>query len=267
VELNVTVLSVNLNKVALLRNSRLGQIPSVTGAARIVLAAGAGGITVHPRPDQRHIRPDDVTALANLLEDYPGIEFNIEGNPFAGPRDNCYPGFAALVEETRPHQVTLVPDSDNQLTSDHGWDLSRDSGDLRALIARYQADDARVSLFMDPDPVAISRARDIGADRIELYTGPFAAAVAHHGLDHPATLESLERYRAATAHAVAIGLGVNAGHDLDRRNLVLFRRIPGIAEVSIGHALISDALELGLAATIRAYLAALQPDDTGSTHR
>jgi pyridoxine 5-phosphate synthase len=263
-ELNVTVLSVNLNKVALLRNSRLGQTPSVLNAARIVLAAGARGITVHPRPDQRHIRPHDVTDLADLLRrEYPAIEFNIEGNPFAGPRDNGYPGFDALIEAARPHQVTLVPDSDSQLTSDHGWDLAGDNARLTALIARYRAGGARVSLFMDPDPAAIGRARAVGADRIELYTGPFAETVAQHGLDHPATRESFERYRAAAAHAVAIGLGVNAGHDLDRRNLTLFRHIPDIAEVSIGHALISDALELGLDATVRAYLAALQPDDTG----
>ncbi len=264
----MTVLSVNLNKVALLRNSRLGQIPSVTGAARLVLAAGAGGITVHPRPDQRHIRPHDVTDLASLLRaDYPSIEFNIEGNPFAGPRDNGYPGFDALIEAARPQQVTLVPDNDNQLTSDHGWDLAGDSGRLRDLIARYRAGGARVSLFMDPEPEAISRARDVGTDRIELYTGPFAEAATRHGLDHPVTRASFERYRAAAAHAVSIGLGVNAGHDLDRHNLVLFRRIPDIAEVSIGHALISDALELGLAATVRAFLTALQPDDTGSTVR
>ena len=265
-ELNVTVLSVNLNKVALLRNSRLGQIPSVTGAARIVLGAGAGGITVHPRPDQRHIRPDDVFELARLVAEHPGIEFNIEGNPFAGPRDNGYPGFDALIDEARPHQVTLVPDSDSQLTSDHGWDLTGDTRRLRDLIARYQRGKARASLFMDPDREAISRARDTGAERIELYTGPFADAALHLGLDHPETLAVFERYRAAAAHAIAIGLGVNAGHDLDRHNLTLFRRIPGIAEVSIGHALISDALELGLDATVRAYLAALQPEATGSTH-
>lgn len=254
----MTVLSVNLNKVALLRNSRLGQIPSVTRAARTVIAAGARGITVHPRPDQRHIRPDDVTALAALLEDFPEIEFNIEGNPYAGPRDNGYPGFDALVDGARPHQVTLVPDSDTQLTSDHGWDLAGDTRQITATIARYRQAGARVSLFMDPDPDAISRARDCGADRIELYTGPFAEHALHHGLEHSATLALFERYRAAAAHAAAIGLGVNAGHDLDLHNLRLFRRIPGIAEVSIGHALISDALDMGLAATVRAYVEVLR---------
>ena len=261
----MTVLSVNLNKVALLRNSRHGQIPSLSQAARTVIAAGARGITVHPRPDQRHVRPDDVTDLARLVAEYPGIEFNIEGNPFAGPRDTGYPGFDALIAGARPNQATLVPDSDNQLTSDHGWDLGGDTRTLRESIARYQQGGARVSLFMDPDVEAITRARDTGADRIELYTGPFAEAALRHGLSHPATLAVFEVYRAAAAHAIAVGLGVNAGHDLDRRNLTLFRRIPGIAEVSIGHALISDALELGLAATVNAYLDALQPDATGST--
>jgi len=261
----LTVLSVNLNKVALLRNSRHGQTPSVLKAAHTVIAAGAGGITVHPRPDQRHIRPDDVYALASLVQEYPGIEFNIEGNPFAGPRDNGYPGFDALIERTRPHQVTLVPDDDNQLTSDHGWDLSGDTSRLRALIAGYQRGNARVSLFMDPDRAAIDLALACGADRIELYTGPFADAVAVHGLDHPTTRASLACYQQAAAHAVAIGLGVNAGHDLDRHNLTLFQRVAGIAEVSIGHALISDALDMGLSATVHAYLAALHAQPTGAS--
>jgi len=259
VELNMTVLSVNLNKVALLRNSRLGQTPSVIGAARTVLDAGAGGITVHPRPDQRHIRPGDVDDLAAFLSAYPGVEYNIEGNPFAGPRDNGYPGFDTLVANANPHQVTLVPDSDAQLTSDHGWDLSGDNARLLEKIDLYRRNGARVSLFMDPEPAMISHARECGADRIELYTGPFAEVVADLGADHPEALAIFERYRLAAAHAIAIGLGVNAGHDLDRRNLVLFRRIPGIAEVSIGHALISDALDMGLAETVRAYLRALRP--------
>ena len=169
----MTVLSVNLNKVALVRNSRGGSSPSVVKAARTVLAAGAAGITVHPRPDQRHVRPHDMSDLAELLADYPGVEFNIEGNPFAGPRDNGYPGFDALIDSAHPHQATLVPDSDSQLTSDHGWDLSGDTGRLRETIGRYQAAGARVSLFMDPLAEQIDRARECGADRIELYTGPF----------------------------------------------------------------------------------------------
>jgi len=253
----VAVLSVNLNKVALLRNSREGDQPSVIASARTVLAAGAHGITVHPRPDQRHIRPSDVSALAQLLKGFPNIEYNIEGNPFAGPRDNGYPGFDALIDSARPHQATLVPDSDSQLTSDHGWDLTADTTRLRDCIARYQTAGARVSLFMDPDRDQIARARDCGADRIELYTGPFAATVSRHGLEHDASRESLAVYAAAAQHAAELGLGVNAGHDLDTTNLRLFRQISEVAEVSIGHALISDALQVGLHAAVRAYLAVL----------
>lgn len=256
----MTVLSVNVNKIALLRNSRLGNTPSVLGAARIAIAAGARGITVHPRPDQRHIRPSDVVELSALLRaEYPGIEFNIEGNPFAGPRDNGYPGFDALIAETRPDQVTLVPDSDQQLTSDHGWDLSGDQSSLEACIRRYHALGARVSLFMDPVPAMIDRVPAVGADRIELYTGPFAAAVSAFGLEHAQSVALFETYRLAAHHARALGLGVNAGHDLDRVNLRLFRQIPEIAEVSIGHALVADALQLGLDATVRAYCALLAP--------
>jgi len=253
----MAVLSVNLNKVALVRNSRDGDQPSVTGAARTVLAAGAQGITVHPRPDQRHIRPADVADLARLLQDYPDIEYNIEGNPYAGPRDNGYPGFDGLIESARPHQATLVPDSDSQLTSDHGFDLSGDNARLTDCIARYQGWGARVSLFMDPDPEQIARVRDCGADRIELYTGPFAAAVAARGLNDPESLASLATYQEAARYATRLGLGVNAGHDLDTINLQLFRQIAEVAEVSIGHALITDALELGLTAAVHAYLAAL----------
>lgn len=256
----MTVLSVNVNKVALVRNSRAGQTPNVIKAARIAIAAGARGITVHPRPDQRHIRPDDVRALAELLRrDYPGIEFNIEGNPFAGARNNGYPGFDALIDAARPDQVTLVPDTDSQLTSDHGWDLCDDTARLNAHIARYQALGARVSLFMDPDPTAIDRVPATGAERIELYTGPFAEAVANWGLHDPRTVASLQRYDRAARHAHALGLGVNAGHDLDQINLQLFTQIPDIAEVSIGHALFADALEHGLDATVRAYCALLAP--------
>lgn len=253
------VLSVNLNKVALLRNSREGNTPSVVDAARTVIDAGAQGITVHPRPDQRHIRPHDVTDLAVLLTEFPEIEFNIEGNPSAGPRDNGYPGFIELVELVHPAQATLVPDSDDQLTSDHGFDLSGDNRQLVGQIRRCQATGARVSLFMDPELDQISRARDTGAERIELYTGPFAATAAARGIDAPETLASFERYQRAAAHATELGLGVNAGHDLDLYNLPLFSRIPELLEVSIGHALIKDALLLGLPATIAAYRAALNP--------
>jgi len=252
-------LSVNLNKVALLRNSREGNTPSVLWAARTAIAAGARGITVHPRPDQRHIRPGDVADLAGLLADHPGIEFNIEGNPFAGPRDNGYPGFDSLIEGAMPQQATLVPDSDGQLTSDHGFDLEGDTTALEAKIRRYQAHGARVSLFMDPDPAQIRLAADTGADRIELYTGPFAASALRHGLEASQTMALFERYRAAAKLASDLGLGVNAGHDLDLDNLPLFRRIDEVLEVSIGHALIKDALAMGLAAAVAAYLAVLQP--------
>ena len=250
-------LSVNLNKVALLRNARGGDTPNLARAARTVLAAGAGGITLHPRPDQRHARPDDVFAIAELLSAYPDVEFNIEGNPLAGARDNGYPGFDALIEGARPQQATLVPDGDNQLTSDHGFDLTGDNGALSAKIHGYQAAGARVSLFMDPEIEQIDRVPQTGANRIELYTGPFAETVHQYGVDDARSLASLERYRSAARHAVGLGLGVNAGHDLDLTNLPLFRRIEGIDEVSIGHALISTALECGLAATVRAYLQAI----------
>ena len=256
----MTALSVNVNKIAWLRNAREGSRPSVLKAARTIIAAGAQGITAHPRPDQRHIRPSDVHALAELLASgYPHIEFNIEGNPAAGPRDNGYPGFDHLIETARPHQATLVPDSDAQLTSDHGWDLS-DPGEaarVAEIIARYQAWGARVSLFMDPVREQIVRAQECGADRIELYTGPYADLVEHHGLEHPDTRACRRSYLDATRCAVEIGLGVNAGHDLNLDNLAAFIAIGNIDEVSIGHALIADALEYGLSESVRKYLEAI----------
>ena len=261
----MTVLSVNLNKIAWLRNAREGGTPDLVWAAQTVITAGAAGITVHPRPDQRHIRPLDVATLADFLAelrgDHPAIEFNIEGNPFAGPRDNGYPGFDALIESARPAQATLVPDSDEQLTSDHGWDLSGDNQRLIETIARYQNWGARVSLFMDPDPAQIELAKAVGADRVELYTGPFADAANESGIDADATRIIFERYLAAARYASQLGLGVNAGHDLDLINLPLFRTIEEVAEVSIGHALISDALKMGLDTAVTAYLAALEPSD------
>jgi len=254
----MTVLSVNLNKIALVRNSRDGHRPSVVDAARSAIAAGAAGITVHPRPDQRHIRPHDVSDLAALLAaDYPQIEFNIEGNPAAGPGAQGYPGFDALIESARPAQATLVPDSDDQLTSDHGWDLSSFNRQLAQRIDTYHALGARVSLFMDPLPAQIEQAKAHGADRVELYTGPFAEMFWAHGADHSATRESFEIYRGAAQHASELGLGVNAGHDLDLENLPAFCRISEVAEVSIGHALISDALERGLSEAVSAYVAIL----------
>lgn len=242
-----TALSVNLNKVALLRNTRSLSIPSVLRAAQIALEAGAEGITVHPRPDERHIRPGDVHELAQLLAQHPHAEFNIEGNPF----HNLMPLVRELAAGGRcPQQVTFVPDSVEQSTSDHGWRMPDDAGRLAPLVAEAQSLGARVSLFMDPDPLAISAVPATGADRIELYTEAFARA--HGGASQD---EQLAAYAAAARAALAAGLGVNAGHDLNRANLTDFlRAVPGVQEVSIGHALIADALELGLAATVRDYL-------------
>ena len=256
----MTALSVNLNKIAWLRNAREGKRPDVLDAARTIIEAGAQGITVHPRPDQRHIRPADVEALAGLLRaDYPKVEFNIEGNPAAGPRDNGYPGFDRLIEAAHPQQATLVPDADAQLTSDHGWDLSDAAvaGRLAETIVRYRDWGARVSLFMDPDEGQIERAKACGADRIELYTGPYADLAEQHGLKDGRTRASRQAYLDAASFAVTIGLGVNAGHDLNLDNLADFIAIGNIDEVSIGHALISDALDFGLAATVRKYLDAI----------
>lgn len=251
----MTALSVNLNKIALLRNSRLGDRPSVVNAARQAIAQGALGITVHPRPDQRHIRPQDVYDLAQLLkEEYPHIEFNIEGNPFAGPRDNGYPGFDALVAATLPQQVTLVPDDDDQLTSDHGWDLSQDTTQLQEKITYYHSLRARVSLFMDPVEEQISAAQEHCADRIEFYTGPYAETYWANGPAHPATQASFNTYADAAKIAMDIGLGINAGHDLDQANLPLFATLPGLQEVSIGHAIICESLQSGFEPTIRAYV-------------
>lgn len=254
-------LSVNLNKVAWLRNARQGGRPSVVAAASDVIDAGAYGITIHPRPDQRHITVNDVAELSTLLhEQHPDVELNIEGNPLAAARADGYPGFDALIESARPNQCTLVPDGDGQLTSDHGWNL--DDAGQRARVAqsvhRYQALGARVSLFMDPDLEQLARVPETGANRIELYTESFANAVKRHGLQSAAVAESIAEFTAASQRADELGLGVNAGHDLDLDNLPLFRQVPGILEVSIGHALISDALELGLKPAVRAYLHVLE---------
>jgi pyridoxine 5-phosphate synthase len=245
-------LSVNLNKVALVRNTRHLGIPSVTRAATLCLQAGAAGITVHPRPDARHIRADDVTDLAELLKAWPDREFNVEGNPFHNLMD-CV---RDLRQRNLPvHQVTFVPDSEGQFTSDHGWAFPQDAARLKPLIAEAHALGLRVSLFMDADPKAMAAAKAVGADRVELYTEPYAAAwgTAEQGAQ-------LARFAAAAQAALDVGLGVNAGHDLNRDNLTAFvRAVPGVAEVSIGHALIADALELGYDATIKAYLACLAP--------
>ena len=236
-----TSLSVNVNKVALLRNTRHLGIPSVVQAATWALEAGADGITVHPRPDERHIRATDVHELAALMKRWPQAEYNIEGNPF----QNLMP----FIRELRPHQATFVPDGEGQFTSDHGWDLAADGARVKPLIDECRALGVRVSLFMDAEPAAMALARDVGADRVELYTEPYAAA---HGT--PQQAAQVERFAAAARAAAAAGLGVNAGHDLNRANLGDFlRAVPGVLEVSIGHALISDALELGLTEAVRDY--------------
>ncbi len=243
----MTLLSVNVNKVAVLRNSRGGNEPSVRAAGEAVIAAGAAGLTVHPRPDQRHIRPDDVYALADLARGR--VEFNIEGNPFA-PARGSYPGLLALVQQTRPEQVTLVPDGDGQLTSDHGFDLARDRAALQPLVAALKATGARVSLFVDAGVANLEIAAELEADRIELYTGPFAEAFAAGD-----ARSALAACAATARQAQSLGLAVNAGHDLSQANLGAFlRAVPGVAEVSIGHALIGEALYAGLDATVRAYV-------------
>ncbi len=238
---NTTALSVNVNKVALLRNSRHQQVPSVTRAATLCLEAGAQGITVHPRPDERHIRAGDIDDLVTLMRQWPMAEFNIEGNPFHN--------LVGIVQKACPHQVTLVPDSADQFTSDHGWRFPQDHARLAPVVASLKAMGARVSLFMDPDPSAMLAARDVGADRVELYTESYAKA---HGT--PQAPAVLATFAEAAQAAHEAGMGVNAGHDLNRQNLTDFlRAVPYVAEVSIGHALVADALEFGYAATVRAY--------------
>jgi len=242
-----TSLSVNLNKVALVRNTRALGIPSVLVAANACLAAGAQGITVHPRPDARHIRAHDVSDLSALLaKDWPTIEFNIEGNPFHN--------LMGFVRELKPHQATFVPDSETQSTSDHGWSFPEDAERLRPLIAEAKALGVRVSLFMDPIPQQMAAAKEVGADRVELYTEGYAAS-----RGTPDEEAVLARYVESARAAEAVGLGVNAGHDLSRDNLTAFlRAVRGVQEVSIGHAFIADALELGYAATTREYLRCIE---------
>ncbi len=240
-----TALSVNVNKVALVRNTRHLGIPSVTRAATLCLQAGAQGITVHPRPDERHIRAHDVYELAALMKAWPDREFNIEGNPSQNLMD--------FIRVVKPHQATFVPDSEDQFTSDHGWSFPQDAERLAPLVAECKALGVRVSLFMDPVPAQMAAAKAVGADRVELYTEPYAAA-----WGTPQQAEQLARYAAAAQAALHAGLGVNAGHDLNRDNLAAFvREVPGVLEVSIGHALIADALELGYAATVQAYQACI----------
>lgn len=246
-----TALSVNVNKIAVLRNSRGGLEPDVVQAARTCLQAGANGITVHPRPDGRHIRTEDVLALDALTRAH-AVEYNIEGNPFAPARAG-YPGLLELCRITRPAQVTLVPDGDAQLTSDHGFDFADNPEGLAGLIAAYKALGCRVSLFVDAGNALLEHAASLGADRIELYTGPYAQACVEGK-----AADSLSLFASAARRAAAVGLGINAGHDLSQHNLGAFLdRVPGVQEVSIGHALISEALYDGLHTTVQAYLAVI----------
>ena len=276
--MRATRLSVNLNKIALLRNARAGDLPSLPGFATSCLDGGCDGVTVHPRPDQRHVRAADLADLRALVSarceqaDDSGAttappqfraELNMEGNPFAealdAPREDVgrYPGFMALALEVRPDQCTLVPDAANQRTSDHGFDLNVHAKRLAPIIDSLREAGIRASIFIDPDPEQATRAADIGAERIELYTGPYALRHSE-GRDLGALLE---RYQLTAAAAMERGLGVNAGHGLNLDNTRRFiDSVPGVAEVSIGHALTADALRMGMPAAVRAYLDCLDPE-------
>jgi pyridoxine 5-phosphate synthase len=242
-----TALSVNVNLVAQIRNRRPLDFPSVTRMATLALEAGAQGITIHPRPDQRHIRTHDVHALSELMKQWPQAEFNVEGNPL----HNLMGLLRELAAKGQaPQQCTFVPDDESQPTSDHGWLFPQHAQQLAPLVAEAKALGIRVSLFMDPLPQAMAAVRQVGADRVELYTESYARA--HGTADEPAVLAAFAATAQAALHE---GLGVNAGHDLNRANLADFLRgVPGVQEVSIGHALIADTLELGMAETVRQYL-------------
>jgi pyridoxine 5-phosphate synthase len=244
----MTNLSVNVNKIAWLRNAREGGRPNLVELSQTIIDAGANGVTVHPRPDLRHIRPEDVKDLRTLTK-LNSVEFNIEGNPFS-ESSSIYPGFMELIQELRPEQCTFVPDQDHQLTSDHGWNLSNNNNKLEECIKKINELNIRVSLFMDPNKQQIKEAKNLGADRVELYTGPYADAF----FNEDSRRKYLLSYSEAAQYSRSIGLGVNAGHDLDQVNLKEFLLKVEVDEVSIGQALISDALEEGLEATVHNYL-------------
>jgi pyridoxine 5-phosphate synthase len=237
----VTKLSVNVNKFALLRNSRDTDYPNLVQMARRALAARAHGITVHPRPDERHIRYSDVHELSSVLASCPDAEFNIEGNPT--------PEFLKLVLAVRPDQCTLVPDDPHQLTSDHGWNLEADGERLISVVGDLREAGIRVSLFMDPEIDQIERVPSTRAERIELYTEPYARAFGTEAED-----EVWARFARAAAHARELGLGVNAGHDLNLVNLPRFLTIPSVLEVSIGHAIVVESFDFGFEGTLGRYL-------------
>ena len=239
----MTKLSVNVNKVATLRNTRHNGIPSVVKAAKLCLEAGAHGITVHPRPDERHIRPSDVCELAELLKDFPNAEYNIEGNPFEGR-------YVELIRQVRPTQCTLVPDDPSAFTSNQGWDVRQEADRLKEMIGILKDFGSRVSIFLNADSTMVPFAAKAGADRIELYTEPYAQA-----FDIGQAERGVRPFADAARIASECGLGVNAGHDLSRQNLPMFlTQVSGVLEVSIGHALIADALEIGYTATVRGFL-------------
>ncbi len=237
----MTHLSVNINKVALVRNSRGRDYPSVSWFSERCLQLGAHGITLHPRPDQRHARYSDVAELRRLVERFPGTELNVEGNPT--------PEFLDVVIAAQPHQCTLVPDAPGQLTSDHGWNVRAEASRLEAILARLRAAGIRSSLFVDYDSPDFALARKLGADRVELYTEPYAV-----NFDTPERTRIRNAFAGAAAAAQAAGLGVNAGHDLNLQNLGPFLEIPQILEVSIGHALMVECLESGLESVLKSYL-------------
>ncbi len=242
----MTKLSININKIALLRNTRNLEMPNVVKSAEISIEAGAHGITVHPRPDQRHIRPYDVDALSELLSSHKNIEFNIEGNPFEG-------NYMDIIQKVKPTQATLVPDTPDAFTSDHGWNIAQDKTRLIPIVQKLRDLGVRVSLFMDPDIEQIKLVPEARTDRIELYTESYAMAFSTER-----EKETFEKFKHAAQTATELGLGVNAGHDLNLQNLPKFCTIPDIAEVSIGHAMIADALEMGLFNTVKAYLKAVE---------
>jgi pyridoxine 5-phosphate synthase len=244
--LRIPALSVNVNKVATLRNSRGGQFPRVLDAVEVCIAAGAAGITVHPRADERHITPQDVHDVAAALKAHPSVEYNIEGDPRAD--------LLALVHEVHPDQCTLVPVSPGEITSQAGWTPGPQAAGLGTIVAELRAQGIRVSVFVDPEPDSIRFAGSLGADRVELYTEPFARAFER---GREAAAGAFERYAAAAELAASLGMGVNAGHDLDLDNLQLFRELPHLDEVSIGHAIMSRALFIGLSRVVAEYLAVL----------
>ncbi len=240
----MTNLSVNVNKIAWLRNARGEDRPDIIELSKILINCGIQGLTVHPRPDLRHITPDDVYDISSLCKES-NVEFNIEGNPYSEPTE-IYPGFINLVKKIEPDQCTLVPDSPEQITSDHGWQIEdNDLENIKEIVNTLKTTKTRISFFVDPDTYHIDQIKLAGADRIELYTGPYAV--------NP-TLEVVSKYEKAFNHAKDIGLGVNAGHDLDLNNLQLFLSKVPADEVSIGHALISDALISGLEVVTKRYL-------------